>query len=69
MNWVYMFSLIPVTQFIEIVLGVLWLVEVCHIRRQVRFSVVDLPFFSYSQRCWLLAVFLENDSQIDLHIY
>lgn len=45
MNWVCSFSLIPVIQFIEIVLGVLWLVEVCHIRRQVRFSVVYVPLF------------------------
>lgn len=45
MNWVCTFFLIPVIQFTEIVLRVLWLVEVCHIRTRVWISVIDLPFF------------------------
>lgn len=60
MIWVCMFSLIPLIQFIEIVLGVMGLVEVCLNRRQVRISVVDLPFCSYKQTRCLLTVFLEN---------
>lgn len=69
MNWICTFSLIPVIELLETVLGVLWLVEVCRIRRQVRISVVDLPFFSYSQRCFFCIVFQENNSQIYLRIH